>query len=123
MTDTNFYLAVILAGPMALHTGMSELDLRGLFPFSEREFSTADGSWMCRLAEVSDLRPEVDRLSWYLVFERARGLGTHNDIRIRKLEIVTPAQQILEHGFPQDAEDRIRNWVSSDEEDGREEWL
>ena len=101
---------------------MSVYDLRSLFPYSTAEFGTPDGAWICRLAEVSDLRPDADRLSWYLVFEH--GPGWHGPrLGLRKLELVTSAKHLIENGFPPEAETRIADWLSGGEQDGRLEWL
>jgi hypothetical protein len=101
---------------------MSEYDLRSAFPLSDEEFVTRGVSWTCRLAEVSDLRPSDDRLSWYLVFQNEmRSPG--EALQTRKLEIVTTATHLLESGFRDDLSDRIVEWLLTDEIDGRVEWL
>ena len=100
-------------------SSMSIYDLRTLFPYNGYEFSLPSGSWICRLAEVSDSRPEADRLSWYLVFEPVRDARAP----VRKLEIVTTPSQATSHGFGADAEDRLKKWLASNQESGREEWL
>ncbi len=102
---------------------MSIYDLRSKFPLLEREFGSPSGIWIARLAEVSDLRPDADRLSWYLAFERRKRREDHDAPTIRKLEIVTSADHLLQTGFPSDLESRIESWILSDEEDGRVEWL
>lgn len=101
---------------------MSEFDLRSAFPLSDKEFVTHGARWICRLAEVSDLRPQADRLSWYLVFEK-QNLAPGEVPRTRKLEIVTTAMHLLESGFRDDLADRIVEWLLSEEDDGRLEWL
>lgn len=101
---------------------MPEYDLRSAFPLSDRTFVVSDVRWICRLAEVSDLRPDADRLSWYLVFEPAP--DTHNPLPpVRKLEIVTSATHLLESGWGEDLPDRIVEWLFTGEQDGRQEWL
>jgi hypothetical protein len=104
---------------MVFLKSMSTYDLRSLFPYNGHEFSSADGDWICRLAEVSDSRPEIDRLSWYLVFEPVRNAHATT----RNLEIVTPAEQSIAQGLGTDVKARIENWLASGEQDGREEWL
>lgn len=101
---------------------MSEYDLRSAFPLNDATFVVHEQRWICRLAEVSDQRPEQDRLSWYLVFEPAPD-GKRHVMRPRKLEVVTTASHLLEAGFADDLEDRISEWLMTDEEDGRQEWL
>ncbi len=106
---------------IAVQIGVTEYDLRLKFPFSDKGFKVSDEMWTCRLAEVSDLRPEADRLSWYLVFEPAE---EHRRAQpIRKLEIVTSAAQVIAAGWPPEAEARIEEWLQSNEQDGRVEWL
>jgi hypothetical protein len=101
---------------------MSQYDLRSLFPYSNAEFGTPEGAWVCRLAEVSDQRPDADRLSWYLVFEH--GEGWHGPRAApRKLEIVTTANRLIANGFPPEAETRIANWLAGQEQEARLEWL
>ena len=100
---------------------MSEYDLRSAFPLGESEFSAHGTRWICRLAEVSDLRPEQDRLSWYLVFEAEDRARTHR--HLRKLEIVTTADHLLGNGFGDDLADRLVEWLLTDEDDGRREWF
>jgi hypothetical protein len=103
---------------------MSIYDLRPLFPLGEREFTTNAQTWICRLAEVSDKRPEEDRLFWYLVFEKERGPSEQDDNRFRKLEFVTEANRLVQEGFPAaELEGRLQNWLDEGEEDGRREWL
>ncbi len=99
---------------------MSEYDLRSAFPLSGKEFAARGTKWRCELAEVSDLRPERDRLSWYLVFQ---GGGGRQPATTRKLEIVTSATHLLQAGFPEDLDDRLVEWLLTDEQDGRLEWL
>jgi hypothetical protein len=101
---------------------MSQYDLRAAFPLSGKQFVARNVRWTCHLAEVSDLRPEADRLSWYLVFqndERAAG----EELQTRKLEIVTTATHLLQAGFREDLSDRVVEWLLTDEVDGRLEWL
>ena len=102
---------------------MSIYDLRSAFPLLEREFGSPSGIWIAHLAEVSDLRPGSDRLSWYLVFERRKRREDHDAPTLRKLEIVTSADHLLQTGFPPDLESRIETWILTGEEDGRVEWL
>jgi hypothetical protein len=109
---------VIPAGVVFLNS-MSTYDLRALFPYKDTEFTTAEGDWICRLAEVSDQRPEADRLSWYLVFEPVRNAHAVT----RKLEVVTPAEQSISQGLGTHVKDRIEKWLESGDQDGREEWL
>lgn len=101
---------------------MSEYDLRAAFPLNEKEFVVHGATWTCRLAEVSDQRPEADRLSWYVVFDPAP-LSHGPAPSIRKLEIVTSAERLLEKGFPEDLDDRVVEWLLTDEQNGRREWL
>lgn len=98
---------------------MSEYDLRSAFPLSDATFVVHERRWMCRLAEVSDGRPERDQLSWYLNFEAA----DHHQPSRRSLEVVTSANHLLESGFGEDLADRIDEWLMADEQDGRREWL
>lgn len=100
---------------------MSEYDLRSAFPLNDKEFDVQGRRWICRLAEVSDSRPEADRLSWYLVFE-TEGKGARHEV-LRKLEIVTGADRILQSGWPNDLPERLIEWLLSGEQDGRQEWL
>jgi hypothetical protein len=100
---------------------MSVYDLRSLFPYNGFEFPAGQQSWICRLAEVSDLRPDSDQFSWYLVFEPGEN-WTGARPGPRKLEIVTSAKHLLEAGFPPEAEERLANWISGSEQDGRLEW-
>ncbi len=102
---------------------MSDYDLRSLFPLKDQLFTASGGYWLCRLAEVSDLRPNADRLSWYLVFEQNSKTASDNPSAIRKLEIVTSARQVSEHGFKDDLRARLAKWLESGEDDGRVEWL
>jgi hypothetical protein len=102
---------------------MSAYDLRPLFPFKDQLFTAPSGYWLCRLAEVSDLRPNADRLSWYLVFEQDSNKSHDTPSAIRKLEIVTSAKQVSEHGFKDDLRARLAKWLESGEDDGRVEWL
>jgi hypothetical protein len=101
---------------------MTVYDLRSLFPYGSAEFASPEGVWLCRLAEVSDQRPDADRLSWYLVFEHGGG-GHATRLGPRKLEIVTTAEHLIQNGFPPETESRLAEWVSSLEQDGRLEWL
>jgi len=101
---------------------MSEYDLRSAFPLNDKEFVVHGTSWICRLAEVSDQRPADDRLSWYLVFQSAHDRAG-KPVETRKLEIVTSATRLLESGFPEDLDDRLVEWLFTDEQDGRREWL
>lgn len=102
---------------------MSDYDLRSLFPLKDQMFTASSGYWLCRLAEVSDLRPNVDRLSWYLVFEKDSNQSNDAPSAIRKLEIVTSAKQISEHGFKDDLRARLAKWLEFGEDDARVEWL
>ena len=99
---------------------MSQYDLRSAFPLNGKEFKAHNLRWICRLAEVSDLRPEQDRLSWYLVFQSPE---SNHDLHTRKLEIVTSAAHLLQAGFSEDLDDRLVEWLLTNEEDGRLEWL
>ncbi len=101
---------------------MSVYDLRSLFPYILSEFTTPQGSWICHLAEVSDLRPAIDQLSWYLVFEHGPGWRGPRQ-GPRKLEVVTSAEHLIANGFPADSEERLTNWLSGPDQDGRLEWL
>lgn len=101
---------------------MSEYDLRSAFPLNDATFVVHHRRWICRLAEVSDGRPERDILSWYLVFEPADREG-HPSLVPRKLEVVTSAAHLLEEGFGEDLADRISEWLMTDEEGGRREWI
>ena len=98
---------------------MPDYDLRSAFPLNDKQFVAHHQRWICRLAEVSDLRPGADRLSWYLVFEPA---GPESG-SVRKLEVVTTATHLLQAGFGDDLADRISEWLLSEEQDGRVEWL
>lgn len=101
---------------------MSEYDLRSAFPLNNKDFIVNGTTWTCHLAEVSDQRPSADRLSWYVVFQtdhRPPGKA----LELRKLEIVTTAARLLEAGFPEDLDDRLVEWLFTDEQDGRREWL
>lgn len=100
---------------------MSVYDLRSLFPYSGAEFKTPSGPWLCRLAEVSDLRPDQDQLSWYLVFEAAPAWSGPRP-GFRKLELVTTAEKLTHDGFPPEAESRIASWLEGDEDDARLDW-
>lgn len=100
---------------------MSEYDLRSAFPLPDKTFVVSGVRWICRLVEVSDLRPDADRLSWYLVFEPEA--PSHDSPPVRKLEIVTSATHLLESGWGDDLPDRIVEWLLTGERDGREEWL
>jgi hypothetical protein len=102
---------------------MSEYDLRSAFPLRDKEFVVRGKHWICRLAEVSDERPQLDRLSWYLVFERDKPGANPQPEEIRKLEIVTPAAQILEQGWGDDLPDRLVEWLMTGDPDGRVEWF
>jgi hypothetical protein len=102
---------------------MSDRDLRIIFPLKDVAFQTSSGEWLCRLAEVSDLRPQADRLSWYLVFERDSNNEDDRPSGLRKLEIVTSAKQILEHGFGKDLQARLQRWLDQNEDEARVEWL
>jgi hypothetical protein len=97
---------------------MSEYDLRSAFPLNDATFVAHGHRWLCRLAEVSDLRPQQDRLAWYLVFEPQDRSGSP-----RKLEVITSAAHLLESGFGEDLEDRISEWLLTDEQEARKEWL
>lgn len=102
---------------------MSIYDLRSLFPLGEREFPVGTQSWICRLVEVSDKRPDEDRLTWYLVFELGQGKTGREENLFRNLEIVTTADHLIANGFGADLNSRIENWIGGDEQDGRVEWL
>jgi hypothetical protein len=102
---------------------MTEYDLRTLFPLKDVTFQTSSGEWLCRLAEVSDLRPQADRLSWYLVFERDSNEANDRPSGVRKLEIVTSAKQVLEHGFGNDLRERLQRWLDGNQDEARVEWL
>lgn len=101
---------------------MSEYDLRSVFPLNNKEFVVNGTTWTCHLAEVSDQRPAADRLSWYLVFQTNRRLSG-KPLETRKLEFVTTATRLLETGFPEDLDDRLVEWLLTNEQDGRREWL
>ncbi|MGH9584266.1 MAG: hypothetical protein ACRD4O_15180 [Bryobacteraceae bacterium] len=101
---------------------MSAYDLRAAFPLSDSTFVVHERRWICRLAEVSDQRPDRDRLAWYLVFESA-DTAAHDHSARRNLEVITSASHLLEAGFGEDLTDRISEWLMTDEEDGRREWL
>ncbi len=89
-----------------------------MFSLSNAEFLVDNRHrYGCQLAEVSDLRPESDRLSWYLVFSNK----ARKD-EFRKLEIVTSASRVLKQGWPEDARERLAQWLQTDEQDGRVEW-
>lgn len=100
---------------------MSVYDLRSLFPYATTEFATPQGSWICRLAEVSDLRPDRDQLSWYLVFEHGAGWRGPRP-GPRKLEVVTTAEHLISNGFPPETESRLSAWLEGGDEEGRLEW-
>ncbi len=103
---------------------MSQYDLRSAFPLNGKDFVVNKQRWICRLAEVSDLRSEADRLSWYLVFEPELSPGVTNSTgEIRKLEIVTSATHLLRAGWGDDLSERLVEWLLSGEQDGRQEWL
>lgn len=102
---------------------MSAYDLRQLFPLKDHLLTASSGYWTCRLAEVSDLRPQADRISWYLVFEQNASTADDTPSNIRKLEIVTSAKQILEHGFGEDLRSRLTEWLETNQVEGRLEWL
>ncbi len=98
---------------------MSIYDLRDIFPFKGQEFSNSSGNWVCHLAEVSDSRPDNDRLSWYLVFEPIRNSGAS----MRKLELVTPGTGTTAQSFSPELKIQMENWLASGEQDGRMELL
>ncbi|HEY7303935.1 MAG TPA: hypothetical protein VH601_07475 [Bryobacteraceae bacterium] len=101
---------------------MPEYDLRSAFPLNDKDFVVHGATWTCHLAEVSDQRPQADRLSWYLVFQTDhRPPG--KSVETRKLEIVTSATRLLDSGFPEDFDDRLVEWLFTGEQDGRQEWL
>ncbi|MDQ2841515.1 MAG: hypothetical protein M3Y72_10860 [Acidobacteriota bacterium] len=100
---------------------MSEYDLRSAFPLNGKEYTARGGRWLCELEEVSDLRPEADRLSWYVVF-RSSPEKPGRPTLLRKLEIVT-AGQVLTKGWRPDMERRILDWLSEGGDDDRVEWL
>lgn len=102
---------------------MSAYDLRTLFPLKDHLLTASTGYWLCRLAEVSDLRPQADRLSWYLIFEQDASKEEDTPSHIRKLEIVTSAKQILDHGFGDDLRSRLTQWLDTNADDGRVQWL
>ena len=101
---------------------MSAYQLRSAFPANGKEYRVGGNRWICELEEVSDLRPDADRLSWYLVFHRS-GAKPEPDEGLRKLEIVTTASGILQHGWRPDLDDRITEWLSEGGDDDRLEWL
>jgi hypothetical protein len=101
---------------------MPDYDLRSIFPLNDREFGSPEGIWICRLAEVSDLRPGEDRLSWFLVFERKPAREHRAEPLIRKLEILTSASHLIENGFPPELENRLENWILSGDQAGRLKW-
>lgn len=101
---------------------MSEYSLRAAFPLNDKHFVVGGKDWICRLVEVSDLRPAEDRLSWYLVFETDEDKGRAGE-EIRKLEIVTGATHVLANGWRDDLPDRLVEWLLSGEQDSRLEWL
>ncbi len=103
---------------------MSQYDLRSAFPLNGKDLVVKKQRWVCHLAEVSDLRPEADRLSWYLVFEpESTPEGTAGKGEMRKLEIVTSATHLLQAGWGNDLAERLVEWLLSGEQDGRQEWL
>lgn len=102
---------------------MPAYDLRAAFPLRNHEFTIGDHKWICKLAEVSDLRPAADLLSWYLVFEPAGRRDAHAPQADRKLEIVTSADHLIKTGFGADLGERIEQWLITGEEDGRREWI
>ncbi|HEX4166711.1 MAG TPA: hypothetical protein VHZ55_14695 [Bryobacteraceae bacterium] len=100
---------------------MSEYDLRRAFPLNEQDFTVGNEQWTCHLAEVSDMRPDTDELSWYLVFEEKK--RKHGDKENhRKLEIVTNASGLLAKGWRSGLKERLEEWLQSGESDGRKEW-
>lgn len=102
---------------------MPEYDLRSAFPMNEQIFPVQGRGWRCRLMEVSDLRPERDRLAWYLSFQTDESTeGSGSDVHTRKLELVTSGR-VLQEGFSPQLSERIADWLASDEVDGRREWL
>ena len=101
---------------------MPEYELRSAFPLAGKDFVAHGTTWQCKLAEVSDLRPEADRLCWFLVFE-SKGRDSRSSAEMRKLEIVTTATHLLQAGFPDDLTDRLLEWLLTEEQDGRREWL
>jgi hypothetical protein len=102
---------------------MSQYDLRSAFSLRDKQFVVGGKQWICRLAEVSDQRPELDRLSWYLVFESDKPGANPQPQEIRKLEIVTPATEVLEQGWGDDLPDRLVEWLMTGEQDGRVKWF
>ena len=108
---------------MMLCLTMSENDLRSIFPLNETELTSKNGAWHCSLIEVSDLRPGLDRLAWYLAFRPIDDDNTKQpSAGTRKLEIVTSAN-VMKRGFGADLSERLRQWLITNEEDGRREWL
>jgi hypothetical protein len=90
---------------------------------NEQIFPVQGRSWRCRLTEVSDLRPERDRLAWYLAFQADDSTETSGgDVHTRKLEVVTSGR-VLQEGFSPQLAERIADWLASSEVDGRREWL
>ncbi len=117
-------MPVTLAGNFAVNSEMSQYDLRSAFPLNDKDFVVHDQRWICRLAEVSDLRPAQDRLSWYLVFEPETTEGRRApEGQLRKLEIVTSATHFLQVGWGDDLSERLVEWLLTDQQDGRQEWL
>jgi hypothetical protein len=96
---------------------MSETDLRPLFPLNDAEFPLGKEHWVCHLIEVSDQRPDVNRLSWFLAFH-PNNVG-RNNTDTRKLEIVTNATEVLETGWPADLRGKLESWLTTGEDDGR----
>jgi hypothetical protein len=102
---------------------MPEYDLRSAFPLNEQIFPAQGRSWRCRLMEVSDLRPERDRLAWYLSFQTDDSTEhSDSDVHTRKLEVITSGR-VLTEGFSSQLAERIADWLASGEVDGRREWL
>ncbi len=96
---------------------MAEYDLRKAFPINGKGFRAGEEEWVCHLAEVSDLRPEQEELSWYLVFERQKDKAGDEENH-RKLELVT-GPEVIEKGWRDGLEGRVNEWLASGEEDGR----
>ncbi len=102
---------------------MSEYDLRSAFPLNNHEFTAQDQYWICRLVEVSDMRPESDRLSWYLLFQQSPPKQPGTEESARRLEIVTDANRVLHDHWRPDLAQRITDWLETGGEDDRVEWL
>jgi len=104
-------------------SAMSIYDLRSAFPLNNHEFAAQDQYWVCQLVEVSDLRPESDRLSWYLHFQSSSPKQPGSQESTRRLEIVTDANRVLHDHWQPDLADRISGWLETGGDDDRVEWL